>query len=415
VTGILGAACELDVATSTLTGQVRYEHRLPNPALTDWGPITTSPAGGFLVVTARPDAGALAIVDAQLTAEDGAFAVAAPSPAATGDLLFVVAARLTPSGIAYAVADPGLPASRTPYAPQHDDPARVWSWSVPLTALAPGATITIDDDAFSGAARVFDRLRSARDAAAARWPDAPATPLVVWLAPEVSFTCGACFASFSARAFGATFQGQIFIGGGADEAYWADAVTTHELGHWIMATFGRSVGEGGVHCLGVPTSPGLAWSEGFATWFGCDLLGSPLYVDKQDGTFFWLDLARRDGDAPWPRPLAQRGLEQDIYELEISAMMWRLVEDDPGHRARFDRALASPRMTVPPFERGYHVHAWDTDGCTRTDIQDTGVSTTHFADFLDAARCLGVPGAAVDAVTEPELHYPYPSESPRCR
>jgi hypothetical protein len=217
--------------------------------------------------------------------------------------------------------------------------------------------------------------------------------------------------------FGTRFSAQIFMPGGSDQGYWADSVTAHELGHWVMFTFGRSVGEGGRHCVGVPSAPGLAWSEGWATWFSSDARGDAVYVDKQRGTMFWLDVSDRStSGSPWPRPVASRGLGQDVYENEVTSMLWNLSATQGVGRAPVDAALASARMTEAPFERGYTRHTWDTDGsCARFNISDTGESTTQFADLLDALECGGVTRTQIDAATQPQTRFPFPSASPRCR
>jgi hypothetical protein len=97
-------------------------------------------------------------------------------------------------------------------------------------------------------------------------------------------------------------------------------------------------------------------------------------------------------------------------------MMWQLSAVQGVGNEPFDAAMASARMTVPVFERGYTRHTWDTNAqCARINVEDTGESTTHFADMLDALRCGGVARSAVDAVTEPGTRYPYPAGSPICR
>jgi hypothetical protein len=53
--------------------------------------------------------------------------------------------------------------------------------------------------------------------------------------------------------------------------------------------------------------------------------------------------------------------------------------------------------------------------CQRFNVKDTGVSTTFFADFLDALVCNGVSAAVVNAAANPAVNYPYPSGVPLCR
>jgi hypothetical protein len=322
--------------------------------------------------------------------------------------------------IAYAVADPNLAASNTDYpVGTTGNTPSLWSWSLPVGSATPGGTITIREASFSGAARILDYARYISEIDSARFPGGrTVNPFLIWLAPGVDWSCGSCQAPVRTTRFGTTFSAQIFLGGGNDQGYWADAVTAHELGHYTMGTYGHAVGEGGRHCIGNPGAPGLAWSEGYASWFSSDARSDPMYIDKQGGSMFWLDLSQRNAsNSSWPRPVAANGLKQDIYEFEVSAMMWNLSEMQHVGRAPFDAALKSRRMTIAPFERGYTREQWDVSPttCQRTNIQDTGVSTTFFGDFLDALVCGGVSASVVNAATNPTVNYPYPAGAPLCR
>jgi hypothetical protein len=358
-------------------------------------------------------------VTTAVVGNQGRFSLDVPASPTVNDFIVVYAAGTRADGtMSFVVADPRF-AARTEDYPTSQKPTSpaVWSWSWKASDVSNGETLRILETSGSGAARVFDYLRYVYAIGDVRWPGQPREPLVVWLGMGVSWTCGACQAPWAATQFGTRFGAQIWIPGDDDDSYWADAVTAHELGHWIMGTYGRSVGEGGRHCFGVPSAPGLAWSEGWATWFSSDARGSSMYVDKQGGTMLWLDIATRNTSrSAWPRPTASRGLLQDIYENEVSWMMWNLSATQSLGNEPLDRALATVRMTAPPFERGYTRHTWDVnDRCERENIEDSGESTTHFADFLDAMRCAGVARTAIDGATDPTVHYPYPSGSPMCR
>jgi hypothetical protein len=291
-----------------------------------------------------------------------------------------------------------------------------WQWSAQISGLTPGTMITITDSIFSGAARVLDYARYVTALNRIRFGGLH--PFVVWLAPGVDWSCGACVWANSHAQFGTLFEHQVFIAGGPDQGYWSDPVTAHELGHWTMGAFGRAVGEGGPHCIGVAGAPGIGWSEGYATWFSSDARASSLYYDKQGGSMFWFDISQRSSSgSPWPSPVASAGLLQDIYENEVSAILWNMSAVQGLGRAPLDAALTSPRMTVPPFERGYTRQVWNVDPstCQRTNVLDTGVSTTFLADFLDQLRCSGVSASVIDTATSPSTRFPYPSGAPLCR
>jgi hypothetical protein len=83
----------------------------------------------------------------------------------------------------------------------------------------------------------------------------------------VRWDCGACFSELLPTTVqGQRYDGQLWLTGDAHENFWSPAVTLHEFGHWVMSAWGTIPHEGGAHYLGVPTFPGRAWSEGWATW-----------------------------------------------------------------------------------------------------------------------------------------------------
>jgi hypothetical protein len=414
----IASFCGLNEATQVFGGTLKYEARGPNPNLTDWGPLVSIVAQGFLVVSARvPSPGQLILIDATFTGSDGSYSLRVPAaPQASDGLLFLAAGANPDRTLGFLVADPDVAAGT--YIPGGAPPSpRVWSWNAGLVGLPSGTVLTIAEGTGSGAARVFDYLRYVYNSSFARWPGAPRQPLIVWLGYGVGWTCGACQAMQPIRTLGSSFGGQVWMADGLDEEYWADSVTAHELGHWIMGTFGRVIGEGGQHCIGAASAPGLALSEGYATWFSSDARQDPVYVDKQGGTMFWADISQRTAsNSLWPAPQPGQGVLQDIYEEEVSADLWSLSQVQGLGRAPLDAALASARMRVPPFERGYTRHVWAIgQACQRVNIQDTGESTTCLADFLDALRCEGVASGAIDLATQPAQRYPYPSQSPLCR
>lgn len=423
VDSALGDSCAAAGGLVTINGSVEYEARGPNGDRSDWGATFNAPAQGFLIAAVRQGPSGTTYFDTAVTTavsgNQGKFSLDVPASPTVQDKIVVYAAGTRMDGsMSFVVADPRFtprdddyPTSQIPSSPA------VWSWSWQASDVTNGETLHISEANGSGAARLFDYLRYVYALGDVRWPGMPKDPLVVWLGLGVSWTCGACQAGWATTQFGTRFGAQIWIPGSDDDSFWADAVTAHELGHWIMGTFGRSVGEGGRHCFGVPSAPGLAWSEGWATWFSSDARGTSIYLDKQGGTMLWLDIATRNtSGSGWPKPTSARGLLQDIYENEVSYIMWQISSVRGVGHDPFDIALSSSRMTVAPFERGYTRHTWDVNMmCQRINIADTAESTTHLADFLDALRCGGVPRADIDAATEPTTRYPYPSGSPQCR
>ena len=413
-----------------------YIARGPNDASrpTDWGTSAFAVnAQAFLVLSVRRNADrTVATIDGVTTSvgtsEGGRFSIRVPTVTTSGDAIVVVAAAGNGSGgISYVVASPGFPSAGmqtpgiTPPAPS------LWQWEWPTGGFVSGDTLTITEGAGSGAARIFDYLRYAYSYTQNVYGRG-GHPLVAWLQYGTSWRCGKCMGRQPTTLFGSStapglpFEMQGYFDGGIAQSYWADPVTAHEFGHWVMQSFGVSPGEAGPHFVGSRVYPGMAWSEGFATWFSADLRRSPLYYDKQPNaagtgtSFFWLNLAARQYSGPsWTRPVARNGLGQLIDENEVAAMMWTMSSNLPSPPTYFYQALASRRMLGPAFARGYRRTYWslDTDGSI-TNVIPTTTPAPHLADFLDALVCSGFSRPLVDGATQPSVYYPYPSASPLC-
>ncbi len=413
----LGDFCRLQVDSVPYQASVEYTARGPNAEMTDWSPTTfTAPAQGMVVASFRGDD----VIDADITAADGSFTVQVPKTLGPDDRVIVLLVHPTDAktGLAIAIGRPDVPDGvLDPREAGQGKPA-IWQWAIDPSRNPSGSKLTIGEADGSGAVRLFDNLRRVY-AETRRVLKDEGKPLIVWLRMNTGWLCGACHFQLPAKVGPVTFFRQIAISAVAeDTAFWSDAVISHELFHWVMGSYGASPNEGGRHCLGVPTLPGQAWSEGFATGFSSIIRKSPLYFDKQDATFFWFDIARRVyvRNKPWQRPKPEAGLQQLHDENDLAAMLYALAGDAEVGSDRMLRALTSPRMTRPPFERGYVTQRWDLGkACVPTNITKTNQSAPFLADFLDALRCDGVPAARIDAVTEPADHYPYPSQSPLCR
>jgi hypothetical protein len=413
----LGAACS-SVATAAYSGTLWYEARGPNQALTDWSPTPEElRAGGVLIVSSRDGE----VVDSTTTDDQGAFEIQIPATHEAGDELLAMLVRPAESGngVAFAVLQPDVPDGRvSAYAAGDGAEPQHWFWSIDSSVVPSGSSLLIREEDGSGAMRVFQNLRSAYDLTEEHYGEG-GKRLVVWLRMNTSWDCGACFFDLAVNAGGLVFDSQIVLPATSqDTSYWADPVTSHELGHWVMSAYGKNPGEGGPHCVGVATFPGQAWSEGWATGFSSIIRSDEKYYDKQSGSFFWLDLAERtyfgEGE-PWQRADAQAGLLQLIDEFEVSAMLWDLHDNVGVSTGRLLDALASPRVTTSPFARGYTRHQWSLgNGCAQQGVVDDGSSQPMFADYLDALRCDGVSAERIDSATVPETYYPYPSSSPLC-
>jgi hypothetical protein len=420
-TSALGAAC-VSVATATYSGTLAYEARGPNQGLTDWATAPAElPARGVLVVSLRDGE----IVDSATTDAQGEFELQIPETPQAGDTLYAMLVRPAPggNGVAFAVMQPDVPdgQANATDAGAGSEPQQ-WFWSIDPSAAPSGSRLVITEALGSGALRVFENLRAAYDLTAEHY-GAQGKRVVVWLRMNTAWDCGACFFDLPVNAGGLAFDAQIVLPALAgDTSYWADPVTSHELGHWVMSAFGRSPGEGGPHCVSDPTFPGQAWSEGWATGFSSVIRNDSIYYDKQAGTFFWIDLGTRTywfDENFWQRASPEDGLLQLMDEFEVSAMLWDLHANHDVSTGTLLDALASSRMTTSPFQRGYTRHRWDVvadpqGGCVQTNVIEESTSQPMFADYLDALACDGLSESTLDAVTEPQSFYPYPSQAPLC-
>jgi hypothetical protein len=123
-------------------------------------------------------------------------------------------------------------------------------------------------------------------------------------------------------------------------------VNLHELGHAVMALGTRSEGGGGAHKIDECYNAGLAWSEGWATFFAGAVSLSP---DDPDARFEFL--------VPRRAPIRIENVPEDVCrgdksEWRVAAALWDLYDRhvDGGDRvsipfARLWAALEGKRMT----------------------------------------------------------------------
>jgi hypothetical protein len=228
-------------------------------------------------------------------------------------------------------------------------------------------------------------------------------------------TCGACFCGPSCGGgevhYGSTpeetdyYDSWIMLGGPKSEGstQWARSVISHELGHYVMHNYSKSPGEGGTHYLTKPSTPGLAYSEGWATAFGQTNIQGPVYADEQSGTFFWVDISKyTHWNGTLQMPSSSGPIDQDINENVVAGMIWKLFVNkdlDPQGQELGDQkvfgALTYDKLVNGTFNRGY--------------------SKVDLVDFFDAAICSGNASVAnVNAVTK-TTGFPYNPATRPCQ
>jgi hypothetical protein len=237
----------------------------------------------------------------------------------------------------------------------------------------------------------------------------PLTMAVFW-EPGNAFDCGNCFAPPQMGGAAVTFDpanglidhydSSINISG-TDEtpSHWARTTINHELGHWITQSYSKSPGEGGQHFVDQASKPGLAFSEGWATFSGQTNLSNspsdnnPIAFRKSHGTSFWVDIAKAnwsEGTIDLPDPNGP--IDQNINENIVSVMLWSLWATG---NAQAPQGLGDdPMFKVLPSQR--------LVGAT-----NRGYVKVDLVDYLDAMKCEGLAtGAQISAVAAP-VKYPY--------
>jgi hypothetical protein len=180
-----------------------------------------------------------------------------------------------------------------------------------------------------------------------------------------------------------------------------------------MANNSLSPGEGGPHYLGQPSKPGLAYSEAWATAFGQSNISSPIYVDQQEGTFFWVDISKYTYSNGSLQKCDPEGpIDQFVNENVAAGMIWKLWAYQPGQTPDTEsvavedaqgQALGSDKifktLTYPALVNG---------------TLNRGYSKVDTVDFLDAAFCSGsATDAQLKAVCD-TAGFPYDPANRKC-
>ncbi len=178
------------------------------------------------------------------------------------------------------------------------------------------------------------------------------------------------------------YDAAVVLAGTSDTpTHWSVSIIGHEYGHLVHHSYSEFPGEAGPHSVSSASPPGMAFSEGFATYLGQTNMSAspsdnePIYFAKQQGTNWWMDVGKAQyfsSDAPAPNP--QGPLDQDLSELVVAAMMWSFwassnADAPQGLGDPTLEAMNSPRLTGG-MNRGY--------------------STIDFVDYLDALKCDGI-------------------------
>jgi len=165
-------------------------------------------------------------------------------------------------------------------------------------------------------------------------------PMLKWEWTKGTATCSGNASCYS------NSQTKIWVlSSASDEDAYDDAVLGHEFGHFFMQKLSKENSPGGPHTADNRSNPLLAWSEGAATFFGNQVIGSPQYIDTRSGSASGFDLETMPASLqPGGANAGTAGntLNGDIAELVVAGIMWDLG-DAPQDTAT---TTATPPVTI---------------------------------------------------------------------
>ena len=294
-----------------------------------------------------------------------------------------------------------------------------WSWGFgPVCPTAGPCGVTdmgpqlIDEASGSGAAHISQWVDSGIFRLADLVPRIQPLTVAVFWEPNNAFTCGNCFvppvgggadvlydpsANLSDH-----YQSSINMSGtDGSPSHWAKSVINHEFGHWVTSSYSKSPGEGGQHFVNQASIPGLAFSEGWATFTGQSQISNspddpdPIYFTKQKGTVFWVNV----GDGSWSGgdlelPDPNGPLDQNINENIVTAMLWSLWSSNAGASLAPQGLGDGPLFQTLPSQRL-------VGGMNR------GYFRLDLVDYFDAMKCEGLASGANIGAASDSVGYPY--------
>jgi len=299
-----------------------------------------------------------------------------------------------------------------------------WQWGFPV--CNPGECSGVEDlgvqlidiASGSGAANIYNWIDFGIFRFEGLYPNVDNLTVAVFHEPGTDFNCGNCFvppAGGGAKVLydeennlSDHFDSSINISGsGESPTMWAESVLNHEFGHWVMQSYTRSPGEGGVHFVDFPSKPGLAYSEGFATFTGQANLSNspsdnqPIYFTKKNGTTFWVDISDNTwsgGSLELPNPNGP--VDQDVNENVIASMFWSFWASN---------GAVSPKG----LGDGPVYGTLREDRLLNNDLHNRGYITVDMVDYLDALSCSGNASSSDIEGVASDVGYPWDS-NPSC-
>jgi hypothetical protein len=374
----VGAACTTATAVGNITGRVRYQARDRADDLDGYGDLETYDGSGVLVVvTDGADT-----LGSSTAGEDGSFSVpVSRNPSAAARVTFFPHLEDGDGETLYTVGRATAGCRSAGTCEENSKSAGAWAWAYDLDGASNVGTLTITEAEGSGALHIFEWTRYGLNRVRGLYGDSvPRSLLSIW-EPGMAWSCGACFMNWPASLATSTwYDTSIVIGGEAGSTtHWSKSVLMHELGHWVMATYSKTPNEGGPHSVLQVSKPGLAWSEGWASYFGQTTIGEregtvdPIYFDVQDGHAFWIDVEEVSASGgTFTMPTMGGGMTQNINEFVVSSMLWD---------------LGDPASSGDPAAMGHgEVHEGIRTDRLRGSV-NRGYVKVDLVDYLDGLLC----------------------------
>ncbi len=389
-----GATCMSNAGGEShpITGKLHFEHPTVKEDLTgyDYDNQVIDPAYSVVVVAYDGDE---YIGSAYTRDPDGEFQIDATKAPTANTWLWFFPMVFDDNGVPMlAVARPST------YQYSNLESQEYWNWAAPTNGNSDIGTVVVREVDGSGALYIYELLVYGLNQALYYAPSIkPFNVLALW-EPGKRFDCanGTCYVP---KGWGAAvkydggqdlYAGAVLLAGTDDSPHqWSASVILHEFGHYIMDSYSRSPREAGKHSGSMLEKPGMAWSEGWATFYGQMMLGKPIYFDKQEGTTWWYDVRTPKSYVPKPDPNGP--IDQQLGEMMVTAMAWHLW--DTESEAWDPSTIADETI-------------WKAFTSTRMTQMNRGYEKVDFVDFLDSLRCEGVQQAPMDSVLQ-HFEFPY--------
>jgi hypothetical protein len=231
------------------------------------------------------------------------------------------------------------------------------------TPIKTDMNIAITKDKNAGAMNIFDVGVNCNSYARTNGGKVPEKLTLLWQKNGVS---GSYYSS--------TNKEIVLLGTTTDPDEYDDLVIGHEYGHFVMDTYSEDDSPGGPHSL-APSTPTLAWSEGWATYFSAAALNKSFYVDTKAtgvGSYYSIE------SLPSSITLGNVGdvLDGNVSEAVVSAVLWDLYDNTNETLDTLGGKSTAIWKILTTYLKG-------------TNFINRGKTGVDTVDFLDGWFCLG--------------------------